>query len=55
MSERITCTRCGASYDPARLDDVLFHENITHRPIKAAGIIGERVPDSAENPTLTEK
>jgi hypothetical protein len=41
--EHIRCPACGELFDPAQLDQVLYHANVPHRPIKPTGIIGERV------------
>lgn len=40
--ELIRCGDCGADFDPAELDQVIFH-GFGHEPQLATGIIGERV------------
>jgi DNA polymerase/3'-5' exonuclease PolX len=47
------CEICGQAYDPAQLDQVLFH-NTDHQPRIATGIIGQRVHDASQPASPTE-
>lgn len=49
----MTCEQCGQKFNPARLDEVMFHAG-DHKPIIATGIEGKQVeqPDAEERVQL---
>lgn len=44
----IVCPHCGKSYNPICLDMVLYHANAPHRPIRATGLVGEKMEPTEE-------
>jgi hypothetical protein len=49
-SKWLRCAHCGQEYDPAELDQLLYHFKIPHKPTLATGIVGHRVePERPES------
>lgn len=43
LEHRITCGVCGCEYDPADLNQVIYHAQVPHRPVEAVQYASLRI------------
>jgi hypothetical protein len=60
-THKIVCSVCGCEFDPLDLNQVIYHEQVPHRPIEAVQYVGLRIDTLPEwiqkcrsNPSTTD-